>query len=132
MKTIVCFRFPIFSKFLCLFSFPKTGLDRRLNLTGFYERISEFIGIHDGECIEGCPGEMVSGRGVYFSKIIKNENETNFCNGFFVYSDPAMKQFLLHLEERNELGKRFIIQVRCNSAWRLCSNSLIYLIYLIY
>lgn len=27
-----------------------------------------------------------------------------------VFSDPAMKQFLLHLDETNKLGKRFIIQ----------------------
>ncbi len=25
-------------------------------------------------------------------------------------SDPAMKQFLLHLDDTNELGKKFVIQ----------------------
>ena len=26
------------------------------------------------------------------------------------FSDPAMKQFLLHLDEENALGKKFVIQ----------------------
>ncbi|MBN3300170.1 TF2H5 factor, partial [Amia calva] len=29
---------------------------------------------------------------------------------FYVYSDPAMKQFLLFLDETSALGKKFIIQ----------------------
>lgn len=28
----------------------------------------------------------------------------------FLHSDPAMKQFLLYLDESNALGKKFIIQ----------------------
>ena len=33
------------------------------------------------------------------------------CHKFnFHFSDPAMKQFLLHLDETNRLGKKFIIQ----------------------
>lgn len=28
----------------------------------------------------------------------------------YLYSDPAMKQFLLYLDESNALGKKFIIQ----------------------
>ena len=29
---------------------------------------------------------------------------------FFIASDPAMKQFLLHLDETKELGRPFVIQ----------------------
>ncbi len=28
----------------------------------------------------------------------------------FVFSDPAMKQFLLHLDDSNALGKKFVMQ----------------------
>lgn len=37
----------------------------------------------------------------------------SWCNNFFLYicfSDPAMKQFLLHLDETLALGRKFIIQ----------------------
>jgi len=30
--------------------------------------------------------------------------------GILVECDPAMKQFLLHLDENNELGKKFVLQ----------------------
>ena len=29
---------------------------------------------------------------------------------FFIHSDPAVKQFLLHLDDKNALGKKFIIK----------------------
>ena len=32
-----------------------------------------------------------------------------FVSGNY-FSDPAMKQFLLHLDETNALGKKFVIQ----------------------
>lgn len=32
------------------------------------------------------------------------------CNLCLSHSDPAMKQFLLYLDEANALGKKFIIQ----------------------
>jgi len=34
----------------------------------------------------------------------------NVTKGILVECDPAMKQFLLHLDETNALGKKFIIQ----------------------
>jgi len=34
----------------------------------------------------------------------------NVTKGILIECDPAMKQFLLHLDENNELGKKFIIQ----------------------
>lgn len=32
------------------------------------------------------------------------------CINFFLSSDPAMKQFLLHLDETNAFRKKFIIE----------------------
>jgi len=29
---------------------------------------------------------------------------------FYFFSDPAMKQFLLHLDDTNALGRKFVIQ----------------------
>lgn len=34
----------------------------------------------------------------------------NVIKGILVECDPAMKQFLLHLDETEELGRRFVIQ----------------------
>lgn len=34
----------------------------------------------------------------------------NVTKGILVECDPAMKQFLLHLDEKNSLGSKFIIQ----------------------
>lgn len=42
-----------------------------------------------------------------FDMIIAS-NQFLLCLLYF--SDPAMKQFLLHLDEKNILGRRFIIQ----------------------
>lgn len=30
-------------------------------------------------------------------------------NECFIFSDPAMKQFLLHLDERETLGRKFVL-----------------------
>ncbi|CAG5125395.1 unnamed protein product [Candidula unifasciata] len=34
----------------------------------------------------------------------------NVTKGVLVECDPAMKQFLLHLDERNEFGRKFVLQ----------------------
>ena len=34
----------------------------------------------------------------------------NVSKGILVECDPAMKQFLLHLDESNALGKKFVIK----------------------
>ncbi|OQV15420.1 putative General transcription factor IIH subunit 5 [Hypsibius exemplaris] len=34
----------------------------------------------------------------------------NVSKGVLVKCDPAMKQFLIHLDDREELGRKFIIQ----------------------
>ncbi|ESO89498.1 hypothetical protein LOTGIDRAFT_125133 [Lottia gigantea] len=34
----------------------------------------------------------------------------NVTKGVLVECDPAMKQFLLHLDEKNALGRKFVIQ----------------------
>lgn len=34
----------------------------------------------------------------------------NVMKGILVECDPAMKQFLLHLDEKEVLGRRFVIQ----------------------
>ena len=34
----------------------------------------------------------------------------NVTKGVLVQCDPAMKQFLLHLDETNEFGRKFVLQ----------------------
>ena len=34
----------------------------------------------------------------------------NVTKGVLVECDPAMKQFLLHLDEKNEFGHKFVLQ----------------------
>ncbi|XP_078658632.1 general transcription factor IIH subunit 5-like [Branchiostoma floridae x Branchiostoma belcheri] len=34
----------------------------------------------------------------------------NVLKGVLVECDPAMKQFLLHLDEKNSLGRKFVMQ----------------------
>ncbi|CAH1246294.1 general transcription factor IIH subunit 5-like [Branchiostoma floridae x Branchiostoma japonicum] len=34
----------------------------------------------------------------------------NVLKGVLVECDPAMKQFLLHLDEKNALGRKFVMQ----------------------
>lgn len=41
---------------------------------------------------------------------IKLQSMVNVMKGILVECDPAMKQFLLHLDENNELGKKFVLQ----------------------
>lgn len=36
-------------------------------------------------------------------------NKTDFLT-FTIQSDPAMKQFLLYLDEKNELGDKFVLE----------------------
>ena len=35
----------------------------------------------------------------------------NVTKGVLVECDPAMKQFLLHLDEKEEFGRKFVLQV---------------------
>ncbi|KAH9509209.1 General transcription factor IIH subunit 5 [Bulinus truncatus] len=34
----------------------------------------------------------------------------NVTKGVLIECDPAMKQFLLHLDEKNEFGRKFVLQ----------------------
>nr|XP_036881877.1 general transcription factor IIH subunit 5 [Manis javanica] len=45
-----------------------------------------------------------------FKVICTWEEMVNVLKGVLIECDPAMKQFLLHLDESNALGKKFIIQ----------------------
>lgn len=46
----------------------------------------------------------------FFSVRKGTEKMVNVLKGVLVECDPAMKQFLLYLDESNALGKKFIIQ----------------------
>lgn len=45
-----------------------------------------------------------------FSACKRSEKMVNVLKGVLIECDPAMKQFLLYLDESNALGKKFIIQ----------------------
>ncbi|XP_074752597.1 general transcription factor IIH subunit 5 isoform X1 [Athene noctua] len=45
-----------------------------------------------------------------FSVGKRTEKMVNVLKGVLIECDPAMKQFLLYLDESNALGKKFIIQ----------------------
>lgn len=43
-------------------------------------------------------------------RLLTVEKMVNVLKGVLIECDPAMKQFLLYLDESNALGKKFIIQ----------------------
>ncbi|KQK79770.1 general transcription factor IIH subunit 5 [Amazona aestiva] len=61
-------------------------------------------------------GKVAHARGVVVTVTVivgvceKTEKMVNVLKGVLVECDPAMKQFLLYLDESNALGKKFIIQ----------------------
>ena len=70
--------------------------------------------------------EYVMAKCTSFAKLALNDIESNYVEStisrpnnmylsyilmyLFISSDPAMKQLLLHLDETNALGKKFVIQ----------------------
>uniref|UniRef100_A0A8V0XMM4 General transcription and DNA repair factor IIH subunit TFB5 n=1 Tax=Gallus gallus TaxID=9031 RepID=A0A8V0XMM4_CHICK len=46
----------------------------------------------------------------HLSAFVRAARMVNVLKGVLIECDPAMKQFLLYLDESNALGKKFIIQ----------------------
>ncbi|XP_054486686.2 general transcription factor IIH subunit 5 isoform X1 [Agelaius phoeniceus] len=73
----------------------------------------------EGGCEEADPGKLCVRRSVIQSRGCSCQlfsvregagKMVNVLKGVLVECDPAMKQFLLYLDESNALGKKFIIQ----------------------
>ncbi|XP_023323227.1 general transcription factor IIH subunit 5-like [Eurytemora carolleeae] len=47
---------------------------------------------------------------IHINILFSDDKMVNVTKGVLVECDPAMKQFLLHLDETLKLGSRFIIQ----------------------
>ena len=68
-------------------------------LSSYYveEKKEFYIALEERECVGG-------------NTIKEKVKMVNVMKGILVECDPAMKQFLLYLDETNALGKKFVIQ----------------------